>query len=73
MLLAAIGDYPESIAFFERSLARSPGHPTTLFNLANSLLHTGQPERALALLAELPADRQDAPEVAALRSRLAGA
>lgn len=73
VLLAAIGDYPESVAFFERSLERSPGHPTTLFNLANSLLHTGQPERALALLAELPADQQAGPDVTALRNRLAEA
>lgn len=73
VLLAAVGDYAESIAFFERSLERSPGHPTTLFNLANSLLHTGERERALALLAELPPHQQDSPEVTALRKRLGGA
>lgn len=72
VLLAAIGDYAESVAFFERSLARSPGHSTTLFNLANSLMHLGQQAQALELLDALPGDQRDRPEVAALRERIAG-
>ncbi len=70
VLVAAIGDYAESVAFFERSLQRSPGHPTTLFNLANSLMHLGQPERALEMLRGLPDDQQEQPEVVALRERI---
>ena len=70
VLLAAIGDYAGSVAFFERSLQRSPGHTTTLFNLANSLMHLGQRERALELLRALPEEQQGQPEVVALRERI---
>jgi len=71
VLLAAVGDYADSVVYFERSLARSPGHTTTLFNLANSFMNLGQPARALELLAGLPDDQQGAPEVVALRQRIA--
>ncbi len=70
VLLAAIGDYAGSVAFFERSLQRSPGHTTTLFNLANSLMHLGQRERAFELLRALPEEQQGQPEVVALRERI---
>lgn len=70
VLLAAIGDYAGSVAFFERSLERSPGHTTTLFNLANSMMNLGERERALELLQELPQDQRAQPEVVALRERI---
>ncbi len=72
VLLAAIGDYADSVIYFERSLARSPGHTTTLFNLANSLMHLGRTAEALAALDALPADQQQRPEVESLRQRIAG-
>ncbi len=73
VILAAIGDYQESLFFFERSLERSPGHTTTLFNMANSFFNLGQLERATNALDELPEEYAQRPEVQALRERIGNA
>lgn len=73
VLLAAVGDYADSVTYFERSLERSPGHTTTLFNLANSVMHLNQPDRAISLLDALPDEQRQRPEVTALRQRIIAA
>jgi hypothetical protein len=70
VISSAIGDFAESVKFFEASERYYGQHPTSLFNMALSLSKLGERTRALACLERISEPDYSRAEVVELRNRI---
>ncbi|WP_247997344.1 thioredoxin [Brucella tritici] len=69
--LVEAGDFVQASEIFSSILHAVPDNVDAIVGLATCLLESGDAEKARELLAQLPADKQNAPAVRALEARLA--
>lgn len=69
--LMEAGDFVQASEIFASILQAVPDNVDAVVGLAACLLESGDGEKAREILAELPADKQNAPAVRALEARLA--
>jgi len=66
----AAGDAETALEIFRQALAAEPDHPGLIGGMAQALLALGRREEAERILAELPEDKADDPQVAKARAAL---
>ncbi|ABS15990.1 MULTISPECIES: thioredoxin [Brucella/Ochrobactrum group] len=69
--LIEAGDFVQASEIFSSILHAVPDNVDAIVGLATCLLESGDAEKAREILAQLPADKQNAPAVRALEARLA--
>lgn len=69
--LIEAGDFVQASEIFSSILHAVPDNVDAIVGLATCLLESGDAEKAREILAQLPADKQNAPVVRALEARLA--
>lgn len=69
--LMEAGDFVQASEIFSSILHAVPDNVDVVVGLATCLLESGDAEKAREILAQLPADKQNAPAVRALEARLA--
>ncbi|PQA71607.1 thioredoxin [Brucella oryzae] len=69
--LVEAGDFVQASEIFSSILQAVPDNVDAIVGLATCLLESGDAEKAQEILAQLPADKQNAPAVRALEARLA--
>lgn len=69
--LVEAGDFVQASEIFSSILHAVPDNVDAIVGLATCLLESGDAEKAREILAQLPADKQNAPVVRALEARLA--
>jgi len=69
--LVEAGDFVQASEIFSSILQAVPDNVDAVVGLATCLLESGDAEKAREILAQIPADKQNAPAVRALEARLA--